>query len=244
QRPDGLEPPDRLVTGNEREPATQLPGVLLMIGSAQTARRHADEPVVIANVGDRQLPDRKPARRLQHQRPRRPAVAHQPAEPAVLNSSNSSSPRVISAAATFSSRCATLDVPGIGNITGDRFSNHASASCDGVAWWLAAMRCRGPSVAASGPAANGNQGTNPMFWASHASRTGSDVRTDRLYMFCTETIGAIFSAACSWSTLTSESPIWRILPSRCSAASSPTWSSAGNFESIRCNWNRSIRSTP
>jgi hypothetical protein len=41
---------------------------------------------------------------------------------------------MISAAATFSSRCATFDVPGIGNITGDRFSNHASASCDGVAW--------------------------------------------------------------------------------------------------------------
>ena len=47
--------------------------------------------------------------------------------------SNSSSVRVISAAATFSSRCATCDVPGIGNITGERFSSQASASCPGVA---------------------------------------------------------------------------------------------------------------
>jgi hypothetical protein len=31
--------------------------------------------------------------------------------------------------ATFSSRCAIDDVPGIGNITGDLWSNHAMASC-------------------------------------------------------------------------------------------------------------------
>jgi hypothetical protein len=133
-RPDRLEHPDGLVTGNERKSAGQLSGVLLVIGSAQAAGHHPDEPVVIADVRNRQLADREPARRLQHQRPRGPAVAHQPAEPAALNSSNSSSLSMISAAATFSSRCATFDVPGIGNITGDRFSNHASASCDGVAW--------------------------------------------------------------------------------------------------------------
>src|SRR6266571_8520963 len=33
------------------------------------------------------------------------------------------------AAAMFSSRCASDDVPGIGNMTGDFCSNHASASC-------------------------------------------------------------------------------------------------------------------
>src|SRR6184192_1779597 len=32
-------------------------------------------------------------------------------------------------AAMFSSRCASDDVPGIGNMTGDFCSNHASASC-------------------------------------------------------------------------------------------------------------------
>ena len=51
------------------------------------------------------------------------------------------------------------------------------------------MRCSGPSAAASGPAASGNQGMKPMFWDSHASSTGSAVRTERLYMFCTDTIG-------------------------------------------------------
>jgi hypothetical protein len=35
-----------------------------------------------------------------------------------------------SAAATFSSRWLTLEVPGIGRITGDRDSNHARATCD------------------------------------------------------------------------------------------------------------------
>ena len=60
---------------------------------------------------------------------------------------------MISAAATFSSRCATFDVPGIGNITGDRFSNHASASCPADAWWSAAMRCSGLSGGAEWAAA-------------------------------------------------------------------------------------------
>ena len=40
---------------------------------------------------------------------------------------------------------------------------------------------------------------------------------------------ATFCAAVSCSTVISDSPMWRILPSFCSAASSPTWSSAGNF---------------
>ena len=61
-------------------------------------------------------------------------LAHPLADPALLRVSNSSSDNSIPAAATFSSKCATFDVPGIGSITGERFSNHASASCDGVAW--------------------------------------------------------------------------------------------------------------
>ena len=32
-------------------------------------------------------------------------------------------------AATFSSRCLTVDVPGIGKMLGARWSNHASATC-------------------------------------------------------------------------------------------------------------------
>src|SRR5260370_22336474 len=36
------------------------------------------------------------------------------------------------AASTFSSRCLTDEVPGMGSITGERFSNQASATCLGV----------------------------------------------------------------------------------------------------------------
>ena len=35
-------------------------------------------------------------------------------------------------------------------------------------------------------------------------------------MFCTDTMVAIFWAASSWSTFTSDRPMWRILPSCCS----------------------------
>ena len=51
--------------------------------------------------------------------------------------------------------------PGIGSITGERLSSQASASWDAVAWCSAAMRCSGPSAAASGPAASGNHGMKP-----------------------------------------------------------------------------------
>ena len=39
-----------------------------------------------------------------------------------------------------------MDVPGIGSITGERFSSHASASCDGLAWCSAAIARSGPST--------------------------------------------------------------------------------------------------
>ncbi len=67
-------------------------------------------------------------------------LAQEPADPALLSVSNSSSDNSMSAAATFSSRWATFDVPGIGSITGDRLSSQASASCDADASWSAAMR--------------------------------------------------------------------------------------------------------
>ena len=42
-------------------------------------------------------------------------------------------------AATFSLRCTTFDVPGIGSITGLRFKSQASATCAGVAPWRVAI---------------------------------------------------------------------------------------------------------
>ncbi|CNK14488.1 Uncharacterised protein [Mycobacterium tuberculosis] len=52
-------------------------------------------------------------------------------------------------------------MPGIGSITGERFSNHANASCPADAWCSAAMRCSGLSGADSGPPPSGNHGMNP-----------------------------------------------------------------------------------
>src|SRR5262245_9575926 len=53
--------------------------------------------------------------------------------PSRSRASNSSSDSWILAAATFSSRCAILDVPGMGSMTGLRLSTHASAI------WLGAV---------------------------------------------------------------------------------------------------------
>ncbi len=80
--------------------------------------------------------------------------------------------------------------------------------------------------------------------ASQCSSTGSASRFARLNRFCTETIVATLRASSSSSTSTSDSPMWRILPSSWSFLSSPTWSSAGTAGSMRCSWKRSIRSTP
>ena len=75
----------------------------------------------------------------------------------MVSSSSSSS-----AAAVFSSRCFTLDVPGIGSITGERCSSQASATCEGVAPSRSAARASGPPAAARSPVASGNHGMNPI----------------------------------------------------------------------------------
>jgi hypothetical protein len=49
------------------------------------------------------------------------------------SASNSSCDSRSAAAPMFSSRCVRRDVPGMGSMTGDRCSSHASATCDGVA---------------------------------------------------------------------------------------------------------------
>src|SRR5690606_18397124 len=59
--------------------------------------------------------------------------------PPILSSvASTSSDNSSSAAAIFSRRCVTDDVPGINRIFGDRRSSHASATCMGVAFRLAA----------------------------------------------------------------------------------------------------------
>jgi hypothetical protein len=49
-------------------------------------------------------------------------------EAARLSCSNADPSIFRSAAPTFSSKCCTLDVPGIGNITGERHKSHANAT--------------------------------------------------------------------------------------------------------------------
>src|SRR5260370_15875403 len=83
-----------------------------------------------------------------------------------------------SAAATFSSRCLTLEVPGIGSMTGDRASSHARATRDGVAFHRAAIRLIGLSEPETRSAASGNHGIKPIFSFSQYSPTSSEHEGD------------------------------------------------------------------
>ena len=92
--------------------------------------------------------------------PGHPAISHQASRRAPRTRSSVSS---MPAAAVFSSRCSTLDVPGIGSITGERWSSQASASCDGVAsCCCGGLGERAVRPATSSPVASGNHGMKPM----------------------------------------------------------------------------------
>src|SRR6202021_1864220 len=77
---------------------------------------------------------------------------------AASSSCHSASLSVTSAAFKFSSRCAIEDVPGIGSITGERCSSHASDNCETVAPCFLASSSSLPPGCASLPAATGNHG--------------------------------------------------------------------------------------
>src|SRR5207249_10117859 len=80
----------------------------------------------------------------------------------LASSSIIESSRLRRAAAVFSSRCFNLEVPGIGRVTGDFFSNQARATWEGVAPSSFAIFANGPWGFARSPVASGNQGINPM----------------------------------------------------------------------------------
>ena len=82
--------------------------------------------------------------------------------------------------ATFSSRCGTEAVPGIGTTTGDRARSQASAIWAGVTPRASATRPRLPPGLASSPTASGYQGKKAMPSRSHSSSTPSDERSARL----------------------------------------------------------------
>src|SRR5499427_8070184 len=96
------------------------------------------------------------------------------------SSCRSSVERRTRAAATFSSRCATDDVPGMGTMTGERASSQAIATCTGVAPRRRATRLSAPPPAASPPAARGCQGRKASPPFSHSASTSSDERSEKL----------------------------------------------------------------
>jgi hypothetical protein len=68
---------------------------------------------------------------------------------------NSSALRRIEAAPRLSLKWASEEVPGIGNMTGERGSNHAGAICPGVAPWRSAIVASGESGRARRPLSSG-----------------------------------------------------------------------------------------
>lgn len=143
------------------------------------------------------------------------------------------------AAATFSSRCSSRDVPGIGATTGERCSNHASAT------WLtvAPVSPATASSAARSRRGSGNHGMKAIPSRVQYSSTSSCSVSARLYRFCTLTTSISRRACSSCATLTSDRPTCRTLPSCCSRRSAPSWSASGTAGSMRCSCSRSSRST-
>src|SRR6266487_4933886 len=112
-------------------------------------------------------------------------------------------------AAMFSSRCASDDVPGIGNMTGDLCSNHASASCTTLTLRRFASASNGllallnerlplPPI--------GAHGMNPIFSFSQYLSASSESRSVMLYRFWILTIGMTFFARSISATVTSDNP--------------------------------------
>jgi hypothetical protein len=96
---------------------------------------------------------------------------------------HSSGPIWSDAAAMFSSRCFTCDVPGMGSITGERWRSHAMESCAGVALWRLASSAsvceKGWSGLSSLPPAIGYQGRKAIRRCSHQVRVCSWRRSAR-----------------------------------------------------------------
>ena len=121
----------------------------------------------------------------------------------------------------------------MGSITGEWASNQASATCVGVARYFMAIWPRAPPALITSPPSTGRQGMKATSSSEHASSTGSEDRSNRLYRFCTETIGVSFCARSSSSTVTFERPMCRIFPSFFSCTRVPTDSSNGTCGSGR-----------
>lgn len=137
------------------------------------------------------------------------------------------------AAAMFSSACCREPVPGMGRICGEMASSQASTT------WCCVTPCRSAATATGTFRPDswiGAQGRNTSCSCSHRSMSGSDLRSDTLYLFWMDTIGTIGCASRSWASDTLEIPTCRILPSSLSSAIAPIDSASGTAGSGRWNW--------
>src|SRR5438132_13127071 len=128
------------------------------------------------------------------------------------------------AAAMFSSRCASDDVPGIGNMTGDLCNNQASASCT----TLTLRRFASASNALLGLLNErlplppiGAHGMNPIFSFWQYLSAFSESRSVLLFWFWILSIGTTFFARSISATVTSDNPTCRLFPASCAASSAP-----------------------
>ena len=106
-------------------------------------------------------------------------------QPSAANSSSVSS---MAAAAVFSSRCATLDVPGIGSITGEQLQQPGQRDLRrrGV---VGGRRPRSSASSRRRGRRTGRHGMKAMPSAVQWSSSSWEARSPRLKRFCTETIG-------------------------------------------------------
>src|SRR5882724_5716428 len=137
------------------------------------------------------------------------------------SSANVSGDSVNSAAARFSRRWATDDVPGINRMLGDRCSNQASATCIGVA----PSRCATADSVDDCNGVNppsGKNGTYAMPCLAKSSIKASSFRLTKLQLFCTHTISMMACASTTWAAVTLLNPMWRINPWRLRSANTVT----------------------
>src|SRR5690606_930604 len=134
-----------------------------------------------------------------------------------FNVSSASGGNTRSAAARFSRRCATDEVPGIKRIFGERCSSHASATCIGVAPSESATACSPEDCSGVKPP-SGKNGTQAIPCCASESTSASSPRFTTLYIFCTHTTETIFCASATCEAVTLLSPIWRTSPCCCSSA--------------------------
>ena len=143
---------------------------------------------------------------------------------------------------TFSSICATFDVPGISSILALWWYSQLRATCCMVALWRAAISFSFSTYSML-PAFMGFQGMKAIPSCSQYFSSGSQLRYTMLYLFCSDTISTYSLAFFISAMLTSDKPMCFMRPCLCASFRNSSVFSNGTLGSIRCSWYRSIWST-